>query len=1016
MIKRILAVMLVACVFLSVSPIFSLAAEPVSYLDENGIEQTVSTYTTAKEEDVSWGEAGKSTCVVVDEFLYFYDRLTVYGDLMLILADYGQAVPVKGISVDENATLSIYAQSTGETVGRLVVPNPDSLEDGAAGIGGSLDTVNGAVNIYGGFVEVTGGAGAAGIGAGATSGSNTAESGNITIYGGEVTATGGSNACGIGAGNGNSSVGVITIQNGMVTANGKNGAAGIGAGHGENAGCDGISILGGTVNAANSQYGAGIGGGNGSPCGPIVITGGEISAQGGNYAAGIGSGYNGSTCTGITIEGGRISAKSGNYAAGIGSGYGVGCACGEVKISGAVIDAYGKNATGIGGHQDDKYSVTVTLDSDSAILTGFTADALSDTTITAYNTGRVPYVKIQKAAVKVDEIGYVYLTSAVAVQPTQKIYLLSDNSETVYMDVGESFHLDLGTFTFSGEVVAQTGCRVVESTFGTETVYTVADHALVLQSVKEATCTEDGVSVAFYRCSECGAAFEDEEGENEIYKENLPLYIVPKLGHDFTHYVSDGNATCLEDGTKTAHCYHIGCDATDTVTDEGSKLGHEFTNYISDGNATCLEDGTKTAHCNHIGCDVTDTVADEGSKLGHEFTNYISDGNATCLEDGTKTAHCNHAGCDVTDTIIDEGSKLGHQFTVYESLNDATCTEDGHKIAHCNHAGCDATNTIVDEGSKLGHKFTNYVSDNNATCLEDGTKTAHCDHAGCDATDTVVDEGSKLGHKFTNYVSDNNATCLEDGTKTAHCDHAGCNVTDTIVDTGSKLEHSFTGACKDDENGETHSYLCINGCGEYGNPTPHTDGPVCDECGHVNENPGPEPQETTVDLRIGNREYTNIKGGELLTVESLDVIQDITVLMQNGVDIEGMSEDWSMSTKFLDSEGRSVLEVQLFEQGDDYIVFNLQSHYADCPGADVQDFQIMLIRVQLEESGTYLGDANDDGNIDMKDVLLMRKYLAGLADTVDLANADVNEDKSLDMKDVLMLRKFLAGLIMRLGA
>ncbi|MBR6314658.1 MAG: hypothetical protein IKR49_08515, partial [Clostridia bacterium] len=49
----------------------------------------------------------------------------------------------------------------------------------------------------------------------------------------------------------------------------------------------------------------------------------------------------------------------------------------------------------------------------------------------------------------------------------------------------------------------------------------------------------------------------------------------------------------------------------------GSALGHSFTNYVADGNATCTADGTKTAKCDR--CDATDTIADTGSATGHHF-------------------------------------------------------------------------------------------------------------------------------------------------------------------------------------------------------------------------------------------------------------------------------------------------------------------------------------------------------------------------------------------------------------
>lgn len=60
-----------------------------------------------------------------------------------------------------------------------------------------------------------------------------------------------------------------------------------------------------------------------------------------------------------------------------------------------------------------------------------------------------------------------------------------------------------------------------------------------------------------------------------------------------------------------------------------------------------------------------------------------------------------------------------------------------------------------------------------------------------------------------------------------------------------------------------------------------------------------------------------------------------------------------------------------------------------------------------------LGDANCDKNVDMKDVLTVRKivanYTEGLVYNEELA--DVNQDDSVDMKDVLLIRKYIAGLI-----
>ena len=70
------------------------------------------------------------------------------------------------------------------------------------------------------------------------------------------------------------------------------------------------------------------------------------------------------------------------------------------------------------------------------------------------------------------------------------------------------------------------------------------------------------------------------------------------------------------------------------------------------------------------------------------------------------------------------------------------------------------------------------------------------------------------------------------------------------------------------------------------------------------------------------------------------------------------------------------------------------------------------IHFEYEEEITP-ADANGDGNVDMRDVLVTRQFLAGLIDEdeVNYDAADVNGDGSVDARDVLMMRKFIAGLI-----
>lgn len=151
------------------------------------------------------------------------------------------------------------------------------------------------------------------------------------------------------------------------------------------------------------------------------------------------------------------------------------------------------------------------------------------------------------------------------------------------------------------------------------------------------TCFENGYT--YHTCSSCGHTYKDEEvlatGHNYIpvsfeptceaggytvytcegckdtYTENTSS----ALGHSYTEVITV--PTCTEGGYTTYTCDNCGDSYTG---DEKAALGHSFVNYLSDNNATCTKDGTKTAKCEN-GCYLTDTVADVGSMKPHADEN-----------------------------------------------------------------------------------------------------------------------------------------------------------------------------------------------------------------------------------------------------------------------------------------------------------------------------------------------------------------------------------------------------------
>ena len=434
---------------------------------------------------------------------------------------------------------------------------------------------------------------------------STTGEGNVSIeLNGGSTLRSGYEHAGLEKNNGGSLTIADEDKNGKLTAWGEQQGAGIGGGSGKDG--SNIFITGGGVNAIGGLAAAGIGGGLGGNGSNITISGGKVGATNGLNGAGIGGGQHGSGSN-ITISGGEVNAIGGESGAGIGGGHtGDGS---DITISGGEVSASGgESGAGIGGGVYGKgEGITVSGNAQLKVRGGRVQGD--------YGTG---------AGIGG---GGSYGTDGAEVEPD--ICALNPGGKIEYYAPGSGM-----TGTPNKTVTNPTGGYIWDGG----------------RVTKPATCTEKGVRT--YTCT----------GSTHTRTEDIPA-----LNHSFAGqaYVSDNNATCEQDGTKTVKCVRYGtggCTATDTVTDTDSKLGHFFEDYVSDNNATCEQDGTKTAKCVRYGeggCMATDTVTDTDSKLGHLFEDYISNNDATYARDGTKTAKCvRYDQCGETHTIPDEGSRL----------------------------------------------------------------------------------------------------------------------------------------------------------------------------------------------------------------------------------------------------------------------------------------------------------------------------------------------------------------------
>ena len=429
---------------------------------------------------------------------------------------------------------------------------------------------------------------------------STTGEGNVSIeLNGGSTLRSGYEHAGLEKNNGGSLTIADEDKNGKLTARGGQQGAGIGGGSGKDG--SNIFITGGGVNAIGGLAAAGIGGGLGGNGSNITISGGRVGATNGLNGAGIGGGQHGSGSH-ITISGGEVNAIGGDWSAGIGGGQrGSGS---HITISGGEVNASGgKCGAGIGGGVYGKgEGITVSGNAQLKVRGG---SVHGD-----YGTG---------AGIG----GGSYGTDGAEVEPD--ICALNPGGKIEYYAPRSSM-----SGTPNKTVTNPTGDFVWDS--GTVTT--------------PATCTGKGVRT--YTCTSSSHTKTED---------------IPALNHSFAgqEYVSDNNATCEQDGTKTARCVRYGTGGC-METDTGSKLGHLFEDYVSNNDATCEQDGTKTARCVRYGtggCMATDTVTDTDSKLGHLFEDYVSNNDATYAHDGTKTAKCvRYDQCGETHTMPDEGSRL----------------------------------------------------------------------------------------------------------------------------------------------------------------------------------------------------------------------------------------------------------------------------------------------------------------------------------------------------------------------
>ena len=341
----------------------------------------------------------------------------------------------------------------------------------------------------------------------------------------------------------------------------------------------------------------------------------------------------------------------------------------------------------------------------------------------------------------------------------------------------------------------------------------LADHtpaAAVKENEIAPTCTANGSYDSVVYCSVCGTEL-SRTGKTTA-----------ATGHSFTNYISDGNATCLRDGTKTAKCDN--CNATKTVTDQGSALGHDIVHHNGKA-STCKVKGYK-AYDTCTRCDYT--TYEELPLADHTPAAAVKENEIapTCTANGSydSVVYCSVCGDEISRTGKTTDA-LGHNL-VHHNGKASTCKVKGYK-AYDTCTRCDYT--TYEALPLADHTPAAAVKENEIapTCTANGSydSVVYCSVCGDELSRTPCTTDA-LGHNLIHH-NGKASTCKVNGYK-AYDTCTRCSY--TTYEELPLADHTPADAVKDNEKAATcteqGSYDSVVYCSVCGDELSREEKPV----------------------------------------------------------------------------------------------------------------------------------------------------------------------------------------------
>jgi len=349
-----------------------------------------------------------------------------------------------------------------------------------------------------------------------------------------------------------------------------------------------------------------------------------------------------------------------------------------------------------------------------------------------------------------------------------------DNNAHIFE--GEWIRRTAPTCQYDGE--AYRVCKVCDTTEETKVLPAHSDtwsnEEGMYEIVLEPTCWREGLRKVV--CEKCNA------NGTEVIPVSDNHHWDPKIpAEDEITYVAP---TCEEDGYQVCVCrFHQSIEHIEILP----ATDHSFTKYVSDDNASCGVDGTKTAKCDN--CSATSTVTDEGSALTHtEGKWFFTEGN--CVNGGKAYKSCFY--CNEPMSALQDFAAEAHPNRTTYTVS-FTCISDGYIVERC--PDCDTIfSTVYPENLKKRHIMEeNWTQIKEATCKEEGTERRDCTACTYFETRPVAEKD----HVYNIVMPEIPAQCLKDGhTVIRYCIACGLEEAGEVVPAYGHIDKNNDGMCE----------------------------------------------------------------------------------------------------------------------------------------------------------------------------------------------------------------------------